>query len=406
MPIHRIHQSLSQHELAVLYRAADVLLVTPLRDGMNLVAKEFVASRSDEDGVLVLSEFAGAASELGESLHVNPYDLDGTARAIRQALDMPREERRERMRALRSRVFDQDVHRWLTSFIEQLSRASRKARASSVAPVAGLPQLRKVVSGLRHDQDVVLIIDYDGTLVPFADAPDAAAPDRELLDLLAALAANPRVQVHVVSGRTRDSMARWFDDLPIGLYAEHGLWARPAGTTAWSMTRQIKADWKSRVRPLFEQFTSATRGTFIEEKTAALTWHYRTATADYTNGANFGEVQARELRLLLSNLLANSPVEVLPGNKVVEVRPQGMNKGMVVPPILAVASPHSAIIAIGDDRTDEDLFEALPDGSVTAHVGEGASVALYRLDDSNDVRCLLRDLADGAKATASASARH
>ena len=116
--------------------------------------------------------------------------------------------------------------------------------------------------------------------------------------------------------------------------------------------------------------------------------------------------QASELRTLLSNLLANSPVEVLPGNKVVEVRPHGMNKGMVVPPIFAGASPHSAIIAIGDDRTDEDLFEALPDGSVTAHVGEGASMALYRLHDYSEVRQLLRDLAEGAKAADGASARH
>jgi trehalose 6-phosphate synthase/phosphatase len=405
VPIHRIHQTLSQEELSVLYRATDVLLVTPLRDGMNLVAKEFVASRPDEDGVLVLSEFAGAASEMGEAVHVNPYDLDGTAHAIRRALDMPREERRQRMRALRGRVFDQDIHRWVTSFIEQLARASRQSRASSATVMAGLAQLRRVVSGLRREQDIVLIMDYDGTLVPFADSPDAAAPDQDLLGLLSALAADPRVHVHIVSGRTRESIARWFDALPIGLSAEHGLWSRPAGVPTWSMTRQIKVDWKERIRPLFEQFTAATRGTFIEEKTAALTWHYRTATADYTNGANFGEVQARELRLLLSDLLSNSPVEVLPGHKVVEVRPHGMNKGMIVPPILAAAAPHSAIIAIGDDRTDEDLFEALPDGTLTVHVGEGESMALYRLRDSTEVRQLLRELIQNTTVAAGAAQR-
>lgn len=397
VPIHRIHQSLSEQELSVLYRAADVMLVTPLRDGMNLVAKEFVASRPDEDGVLVLSEFAGAASELGEALHVNPYDLDGTARAIRQALDMPREERRQRMRALRSRVLAQDVHRWAESFVERLSRAGKHTRTTA-AIAQGLAQLRKLASGLSAKRDVVLILDYDGTLVPFADAPDDAAPDAELMTLLADLAACAGMHVHVVSGRTHDSIARWFDGLDAGLYAEHGLWSRRAGASAWSMARQMRADWKTRVRPLLEQFTAATGGTFIEEKTASLAWHYRRATADHTGGANFGDVQARELRLLIGSLLSNSPVEVLAGNKVLEVRPHGINKGMIVPSILSTVSEHAAIIAIGDDRTDEDLFDALPDGSVTVHVGEGSTMALYRLKDYVEVRQLLRDLATGVTA--------
>jgi len=392
VPIHRMHQSLSEHELSVLYRAADVMLVTPLRDGMNLVAKEFVASRVDEDGVLVLSEFAGAASEFGEALHVNPYDLDGTARAIRTALSMSLPERQQRMRALRERVFTHDARGWATSFVEQLAVAGKHAPAGAPTSGAGLAQIRDIVSRLRHEQHLVLILDFDGTLVPFADAPDGAAPDEELLTLLAMLANRPRTQVHLVSGRTRDSMATWFDALPLGLHAEHGLWSRPIGTTTWSMVRSLKTDWKERIRPLLEHFTATTRGTFIEEKTTGLAWHYRSASADHTNGANFGDVQARELRLLLSDLLTNSPVEVIAGNKVVEVRPHGVNKGTIVPSILFAAPEHGAIIAIGDDRTDEDLFEGLPEGSLTIRVGEGPSMALYRLDSTGEVRELLRAL--------------
>jgi trehalose 6-phosphate synthase/phosphatase len=119
-PIRYINRSVSDTVLSALYRAADVLLVTPLRDGMNLVAKEFVASRIDGDGVLVLSEFAGAADELTRAIIVNPYDVDGMAEAINSALTMPREERRERMEALRAHVMSHDVSEWAEVFLAQL----------------------------------------------------------------------------------------------------------------------------------------------------------------------------------------------------------------------------------------------------------------------------------------------
>lgn len=394
VPIHRIHQSISERELSVLYRATDVMLVTPLRDGMNLVAKEFVASRADEDGVLVLSEFAGAASELGEALHVNPYDLDGTARAVRRALAMPRDERRLRMRALRDRVLSHDAAAWSGSFVDQLSSAGRRARVSASARSPGLVQLADVVRRLRRDRQLLLLLDYDGTLVPFADTPGDAKPDAQLLALLRRLSARPETEVHLVSGRTRSSMDGWFGTMRIGLHAEHGLWSRPPGSGDWRMTRSVQSDWKDLVRPVLDHFTATTHGTFVEEKTVGLAWHYRAATADHTNGANFGDVQARELRLLLSDLLSNSPVEVLAGNKVVEVRPQGVNKGSIVPGILATVRGPYAIIAIGDDRTDEDLFGALPEGSLTAHVGDGNTTALYRLAGIDDVRKLLAEIAE------------
>jgi trehalose 6-phosphate synthase/phosphatase len=162
--------------------------------------------------------------------------------------------------------------------------------------------------------------------------------------------------------------------------------------------RSVKTDWKERVRPLLTHFTATTRGTFLEEKTAGLAWHYRTATADHTNGANFGDVQARELRLLLSDLLSNSPVEVISGNKVVEVRPHGVNKGTIVPSVLSAAiEQHLVIIAIGDDRTDEDLFEALPEGALTVRVGDDPSMALYRLRGTDEVRQFLGALATNVR---------
>lgn len=388
VPIHHIHRSISPHELSTLYRAADVMVVTPLRDGMNLVAKEFVASRPDGDGVLVISEFAGAASELGEAVHVNPYDVDGVARALRASLDMPEDERRSRMQAMRSRVFSHDVHAWARSFTQALEAASARAREATVAPsTSGFERLKTIFSRLPAGRQVLMFLDYDGTLVPFAPTPDAA-PDDELLALLARVAQRPGCQIHMVSGRTRESLDRWFAGLPIGLHAEHGLWTRLPGG-AWTMTRQVRDDWKEQVRPTLEHFTATTRGAFIEEKTAGLAWHYRLAQADHTDGANFGDVQAQELRLLLSDLLSNSPVEVISGNKVIEIRPHGVDKGTIVARVLDSAPCPDLILAFGDDQTDEDLFGALPPGAISVHVGPGASAALYRVDTIDEMRKLL-----------------
>lgn len=389
-PIHRLHRSLSDDEISSLYGAADVMLVTPLRDGMNLVAKEFVAARVNDDGVLVLSEFAGAATELGEALHVNPYDVDGIARAVGRALAMPLEEQQQRMGALRGRVMLHDVHRWATSFIDALQEIKHhphgQQRPSSIT------ELTRFVQRARTARGFLLVLDYDGTLAPIAATPAAAAPDAELLQLLSRLATREGTRVHIVTGRSRSSIERWLGDLPIGLHAEHGLWSRPSRDDEWRTMLQVSHEWNDRVRPIMEHFVSTTRGTFIEEKSASIAWHYRLATADHTNGTSFGEFQARELRLLLGEMLSNAPVEVLTGNKVVEVRPQGVHKGAVVPLILETVGRPETILAIGDDRTDEDLFAALPDGSITVHVGPGASRALYRLNDPHEVRALLTSL--------------
>lgn len=117
-PVQYLHRSLPREELIAFYRAADVMLITPLRDGMNLVAKEYIATRTDSSGVLVLSEFAGAAEQLDRALLANPYDLDGLASIIEQAIELPPEEQRERMRALRRTVTRWDVYEWAEQCLE------------------------------------------------------------------------------------------------------------------------------------------------------------------------------------------------------------------------------------------------------------------------------------------------
>lgn len=383
-PIQYLYRSVSGDELVALYRAADVMVVTPLRDGMNLVAKEYLACRIHDDGVLVLSEFAGAAWELGEAVQVNPYNVHDTAIALRDALLMPPDEQRRRMTPMRLRIREWDVQAWVRSFAAALDAAAKRPMESSATDN---PPTAVELARMHNARHIHLLLDYDGTLVPFAARPELAAPDPALLELLAVLAAHPRISLHVISGRPRATLEEWFAHLPIGLHAEHGFWSRPAGAE-WRANAVVSAGWKERIRPVMETFAARTAGAFIEEKQAALCWHYRLAEPE------LGETQSRELTLHLTSFLANLPVEVIPGHRVVEVRQHGVNKGVVLPAILAaiITSPEEFVVALGDDRTDEDLFAALPDHCIGIKVGEGHTLAARRLRDPEAVRAFLRDL--------------
>jgi trehalose 6-phosphate synthase/phosphatase len=379
-PIHYLYRSLAFEEVVALYRAADVALVTPLRDGMNLVAKEFVASRPDEDGVLVLSEFAGAASELAEAVFVNPYDVDASADAMHRALEMPAEERQTRMVHLRERVARHDVHWWAGAFLSALEAAEGPERAETApsprARIAG------AITRIAVAPRVLLLLDYDGTLVPFAPTPDLARPDRELIALLERLAALPDTEVHLVSGRRRATLERWLGSLPIGLHAEHGLWSRPP-RGEWSAVALGDLPWREPVLGILRHFAERTPGSLVEEKTAGMAWHYRGAEPE------FGAEQARELSLHLATLLSNEPVEILPGDHVLEVRPHGVNKGRIVGALLEGGATGALLVALGDDRTDEDLFAALPEDGVSVHVGPAPSGAGLRLADVRAARAFL-----------------
>ncbi len=382
VPVHYLYRGLPREEVVALYRAADVMLVTPIRDGMNLVAKEFVATRTDEGGVLVLSEMAGAASELAEAVHVNPYDVPGSAEAYYRALTMPDDERQTRMRALRRRVFSYDVQRWAQAFLQRLVEPER-GNARNREPTA-VAELRRLVDEARAAPYLVLLIDYDGTLVPFAATPELARPDREALHLLERLAARPRTEVHVVSGRPRGTLDRWLGSVPVTLHAEHGFWSRAPGEPGRTLEGP-KLAWQDQVFAILREYADRTPGSLVEEKPAGLAWHYRAADPEY------GAVQANELRLHLTEILGNTPLEVLVGDKVIELRAHGVNKGRIVPPILE-RHPGALLLAFGDDQTDEDLFAALPPGARAVHVGPGESHAALRVASVREVRALLRGL--------------
>jgi trehalose 6-phosphate synthase/phosphatase len=379
-PIHYVTRPLPQSDVVKLYGVADVMIVTPLRDGMNLVAKEFVACRRDGDGVLVLSEFAGAAAELGEALIVNPFDIDQVASAMLQAIEMPANERLTRMAALRERLQSFDSEDWCNTFIGLLQNVAEEPKLRAKKVDANL-LLEKI-----GDERLLLLLDYDGTLVPIAPTPQLAIPDADLLALLKTLVEETDVEVHIVSGRSRDFLEKWFGDLKIGLHAEHGYWSRLDGSGWKGPLEGPRADWKSQIIPILEQFTRETPGSLIEEKTCSIAWHYRMSDPDHA------AKKANEMRFQLRDALASQPLEVIPGKKIVEVRQQGFGKGRIVGMLpLRVTNTGLRIVAIGDDHTDEEMFASLPENGISVQVGHGVNThAKFRLSSPSEVRSFLQ----------------
>ncbi len=387
-PIHYIYRSLPFEKLTAFYKAAEICLVTPLCDGMNLVAKEYVAVQKDK-GVLILSELAGAASELGEAIIVNPWNPDQIADAIEQAFNLMPWERARRMNALYTKVARNDVHYWANSFLSDLAEP-----AFSQNPIASQTQLldnntmQEIINNFKKAESALIITDYDGTLVEITSVPMNARPDRNLLNLLEKLAEKPNCDFMVATGRSRPDMLDWLGHLPIGLSLEHGLWIKFAHEKEWLKTTSEEQlpDWYESVREIFAKFCLGTPGSFIEEKETSLAWHYRLADPE------FGNWQSRELTLNLTNFLANKNAEVLAGKRIVEVRMAGINKGNVFARIQQLNKKYDFILVIGDDSTDEDLFSAAPDYAYSIKVGNSLSKAKYRLNKVSEVRNLLNNL--------------
>jgi trehalose 6-phosphate synthase/phosphatase len=379
-PVQLLYRSVDADQLLALYRAADVMLVTPLRDGMNLVAKEYVAARTDEEGVLVLSEFAGAASELDAALIVNPYDIAETALAMRRAMLMPRGEQAVRMRKLRASVKANPVQSWALAFMDELVHTEP---AKSLVPAVSQPnELEYALARVRQAPHRILLLDYDGTLVELQALPDLAVPDEALLDLLRRLAIAPNTEVHVVSGRSRASLEPWLGHSPISLHIEHGFWSRdPAGR--WTQVLETPPEFLKQIHDVMKKHSLRTPGTFVEQKAASVAFHYRRVDP------HLAEARLRSLRAELTISLGPN-AEILEGHKVVEVRVRGVHKGVVAARVIAEAPPGSVVFAAGDDRTDEDLFDALPESAVSVRVGPGVSRAKLRVSTPFELRRMLR----------------
>jgi trehalose 6-phosphate synthase/phosphatase len=372
-PIEYIHRSISRTELVALYRRADVMMVTPLRDGMNLVAQEFVLCQAagpeerSSRGALLLSEFAGAAQVLPGAVLVNPWDAGDLAARLVEALALEPAERRRRLALMAQRVVELDASEWAETFLTRLERFARPARRSA-RPLGSVGR-EEIAAKLAAAQSRTFLLDYDGTLRELVGHPELAVPTAEIRDLLSELAALPGSSVHIVSGRPRETLEAWLGDLPVHLCAEHGYLVRPAGGD-WHVAAEVDLGWLERVERLLERVTADVPGTLIERKTASIAWHYRGAEPEY------GAWRARELLFGLGSLLAGEAAEVLPGHRMIEVRARGVNKGSYLESILPDLTGEShAVLAAGDDLTDADLFRMLPAGSIVIHVGTGRSPA-------------------------------
>ncbi|MBK7141775.1 MAG: bifunctional alpha,alpha-trehalose-phosphate synthase (UDP-forming)/trehalose-phosphatase [bacterium] len=383
-PIQYQFRSVPPHQLSALYRASSLAVVTPLRDGMNLIAKEYVASRIELDGVLLLSELAGSARELTEAILVNPHDIEEVAEGIQLALKMPIEDQMIRMSAMQSRLQRYDVNAWADDFMNSLSQIKQEQQrlyARALQP----RDREQMIDSFQNAENRLLLLDYDGTLMPHFDHPQSAQPTDDILYLLEALCADERNQVVMISGRDKETMAAWFEPLPINLIAEHGIWIRSIGH-GWRTLKPATNQWKPQILQLLQATSDRLPGAFVEEKEYSVAWHYRRSDPE------LAAIRAAELRDTLVNLTANIDLQVLAGKKVIEVRVSGINKGTAALDWMSQAKA-DFVLAIGDDWTDEDLFAVLPESAYSIRVGMVQSRARFNVRSYLDVRQLLEQMA-------------
>ena len=339
-PIRYIYRNLEFPELVALFATSDIALITPLRDGMNLVSKEYLATRNDGKGVLILSEMAGAAKELLEAVIVNPNSKEEIAEALGRALSMDDEDKIRRNTVMRERLKTHGVNQWVEAFLGRLDEVINRSKELSVKMLDSRVQ-EKLFQDYATARDRLILLDYDGTLVSFASQPGLAKPDTDLLQCLQNLAAQKRNRVVIISGRERRTLTEWFESFNILLVAEHGGWMRDEKTRQWKPTLSgVQGSWKQQVRPTLDLYANRIPGSVVEEKDFSLVWHYRKAEVESAS------VAGKELLDTLTHLSANLGIRVLPGNKAIEIRTMGINKGMFYKQYLA-SSKSQFILARG-----------------------------------------------------------
>jgi len=384
IPVWYLYRFMPFHKIAALYNVADVALVTPLRDGMNLIAKEFIAGKTDGKGVLILSEMTGAASELGEALIVNANNKGAIVRAIKDALEMPLLEQIERNKLMQERIAGYDVSRWSSDFIQALSDIKKKQQELYVHKLSESTK-QKLIKDYGKSKKRLLLLDYDGTLVGFKGKPAQAGPDDEIMNLLRSLSANKKNNIVIISGRDKTTLDEWLGSLDVSLVAEHGAWIKQRNKQ-WQCTQPHAAQWKDTIKPILELYSDRTPGSSVEEKDFSLVWHYRRANPE------LAYVREQELKGALMNMTENLDVGVFEGNKILEMKNAGVNKGRAVE-YWTGNQKWDFLLAAGDDYTDEEMFRALPNGAYSIKVGLSISNARFQVDTLNEIRLLLKELA-------------
>ncbi|MBI9093220.1 MAG: bifunctional alpha,alpha-trehalose-phosphate synthase (UDP-forming)/trehalose-phosphatase [Desulfobacterium sp.] len=383
IPILFMNQSVSFSELCALYSFADVALVTPLHDGMNLVAKEYLACQTQKSGVLILSELAGAAQELSHAIIVNPYDIHGVARSIREALSLAGTERKRMLAPMRTRVIKYNAVYWAESFLSQLaekkdSDALKKmnTRISSV--------MERLVSAPGKQ---AWFLDYDGTISDLKQYPSDAAPDEEITTLFHSLSSLAHLDIYLISGRKKEDMEQWFSPFRFHLIAEHGYFIKKYNNADWEqMGTEGEMGWKQSVMDIFNPYALTTPGSSVEEKTTSVVWHYRRTDSE------FGTWKAHQLLNELYSTLSNLPVEIRHGHKIVEVSSVLINKGLAMQRFLA-DNEYQYVLCAGDDETDENMFKVAADNIQSFKIGKGQTSARNQIASPKAFRHFLTETA-------------
>ena len=368
-----------------LYTSSDIAWLTPIRDGMNLVAKEYIATRTDKTGVLILSEMAGSANEMNESLLINPNNFEQIADSLNEAINMPKEEQIARNTVLQKRLERYNVEKWANDFMNSLISQKGKDQTNQTKRLS-VDLMNTVMADYKKAKRRLVFLDYDGTLAGFHNDPQKASPDEELYRLLDEISSQENTDMYLISGRDKETFTKWFLPKKYNMIAEHGVWISQGGEE-FRMLENVKKDWMEKILPVLESFVDRTPGSFIEEKNYSLAWHYRKTDPD------FGQKRSVELNTVLTSLIANDDLSVLNGNKVMEIKSSNVNKGRAS---MRVYSEHEYdfVFAIGDDWTDEFMFQELPEDSVTIKVGRQKTQAKYFVDNTKNVRSILKRFAE------------
>ena len=379
-PIWYFYRSLPFENLIDLYTSSDIAWLTPIRDGMNLVAKEYIATRTDKTGVLILSEMAGSANEMNEALLINPNNFEQIADTLYTAINMPELEQQRRNTILQRRLERYNVEKWANDFMGSL-REQKNRDATNISKRLSENLLTAILKNYNKAKKRVFFIDYDGTLTGFKIDPQKASPDKSLFKLLDQLNEKEGNDIYLISGRDKETFGRWFLPKKYNMIAEHGVWISENGEE-FRMLENVNKDWMEKIYPVLESFVDRTPGSFIEEKNYSLAWHYRNTDPDF--GAN----RAAELNTVLTSLIGNDDISVLNGNKVMEIKSSNVNKGRAAMRVLP-QKDYDFIFAIGDDWTDEFMFQELPEEAVTVKVGMQKTKAKFYIESVSGVRGFL-----------------
>ena len=383
-PVYYFYHGFPFEELVALYHMADIGLVTPLRDGMNLVAKEYLAAKREKAGVLILSEMAGAAIELNEALIINPNNIEEIENAIFTALEMPEEEQMRRLKKMQQSVSRKSVNKWANDFVNELKAINLRNENLNTERIDYQAKI-KIQTEYRNSQKHLFILDYDGTLSAFKSRPEDAVPTKETYKLLNKLAADPKNKVVISSGRDRDTLEEWFGSLAIDLAAEHGACYKEHGV--WVDNIGDEKPWDNEIMEIVQNFVDKTPRSKIEEKNTTLVWHYRNVD---TWLASLREQQLFEALMIPCARLG---LQIMRGNKIIEIKSPVHTKGSEARRLLATQT-FDFIMAIGDDTTDEDTFRELPDFAYTIKVGNISEVARYSVKSQSKVLPLLDIISD------------